>query len=396
LDKFGFAVFDSEDAMFRIMPPTTTTPIEGFDDCGGSQNSENGSAVESTMNEEEEEEEEMRKEEEEYFFSAEWLKRARPSEFSGATPDQILYGGCIPFDAFARRLHSGILAYQQSSSSFDEVASTSGVTSISKLKSIADDTPRTGLPRRRRHGREDYIGAIAVSGPITRSVSSGNNVYSLHQDPCFFTTILIRQQKNADDAAAVAAAITNDGDDDKLGPPPSSKNINDTNDDNYSDTMRSLPEQVMHCYHDSKTNANNNNNKNDNVRIRQVNFWLPHQSNGDKHLVFLSREASCAIASFQNDEHEQKHEMVVQNSNGNQWLTERGLEYIKTHMPEHVFVTNRPMIFVSANADDLEDALFHCGAVISDSHEGDDDDDSGGGGNSCSTELRVAIFSEKK
>ena len=103
--------------------------------------------------------------------------------------------------------------------------------------------------------------------------------------------------------------------------------------------------------------------------IRQVNFWLPHRTHGNKYLVLLSREASLELAAMVDSTHRppdssehpnsapssalDQGSVAILKANGNRWLTRRGLLHVAECLgPDHVNLINKPLIFVSANAKD--------------------------------------------
>eukprot|EP00587_Corethron_hystrix_P006397 CAMPEP_0113300904 /NCGR_PEP_ID=MMETSP0010_2-20120614/2339_1 /TAXON_ID=216773 ORGANISM="Corethron hystrix, Strain 308" /NCGR_SAMPLE_ID=MMETSP0010_2 /ASSEMBLY_ACC=CAM_ASM_000155 /LENGTH=353 /DNA_ID=CAMNT_0000154405 /DNA_START=238 /DNA_END=1299 /DNA_ORIENTATION=- /assembly_acc=CAM_ASM_000155 len=301
----GFAVFDSEEAMFRYIEDCHIKLPKSKDTRSS-------------------------------YFSAQWLKQAENSEFSWAKPHHILHGRCTALSSFAQQLHAILKSSSNPHSS-----------------SLTDSDIFS-------HANENYAGVIAVSGPIRRGQSVNSpNVYSLHQDPCFFTSLVERDAADRSYHQAPEKSHTDCG----------------------SEYQYSMEEKVVQSYKHSI----------EDVTVRQVNFWLPNQSNGNKYLVFLSREASAVITKYSKSSNSDDI-MTVQTPSGNHWITNRGLQYIKSAMPDHVFLTNRPVIFVSSNEKEPKDALYHCGAVILGDDYGHQSNEEDHG----STEIRVAVFSKKK
>jgi len=305
-------------------------------------------------------------------------------DFRGLRKKDILYGGCKSFAAFARRLHYGITTHRSSSCS-----------SLPPMPST----------------EEEFIGAICLCSPITRGLSlNNNNVYSLHQDPCFFTSLFDRHRKLQAEIAELEAEIAAGLQDDDVDDDYDDDDDDDDEDDDYDDgpIKDPLSEKVIHAMEQKSDQLSNDSTQ---ITMRQVNFWLPHSPNGDKHLVFLTREASTALASFRitprNDNDDDSYQSGEANNgrtvdsgneDGDLWVTERGLDFIREEMPDHVFVTNRPLVFVSGNSEDSNDPLFHCGAIIT-GRGSDSDDDSdchGVGDGSCSSEIRIAVCSMRK
>ena len=145
------------------------------------------------------------------------------------------------------------------------------------------------------------------------------------------------------------------------------------------------------------------------VTVRQVNFWLPHERDGDKCLVLLSREASALVAARDRgggggvltacqlprtaaSARGAAAAGAGLAANRNFHLTDAGLSLVERELPgRHVFAVNRPVIFVSHHSvigggrpvwqrADAANAVFHCGAARE------------GLGHS-STEMRVAVLS---
>lgn len=136
------------------------------------------------------------------------------------------------------------------------------------------------------------------------------------------------------------------------------------------------------------------------ITCRQVNFWVPHEPDGDKYLVFLSRAASEALVSQGQgfitagqlprwSSRGADHKALVVNRNFQ--LTDRAVAYVERHMPEHVLLVNKPVIFVShwsrigdgrelGQRADAAQGIFHCGAALE-------------GKGHCSSEMRLALFS---
>lgn len=295
----GFAVFETEEAMFS--------------DAGG------------------------RVPDEASVFSGSWLKEAPPVEVTSASALRT-----APLAAFGQRL-------------------TTILESDRKAFEMVD---------------EEFLSAITVSGAITRGGGGGSNgsgggsegqqeeqrqqqqqrpreevphVYSLHQDPCFFTSLKQR---------AASSGTTGGGQHGVVYPLDAVARIvtAEEGDDN-EDKLDGAPTTI----------------------VRQVNFWLPHTKAGDKHLLLLSREASrvlsAKIEGGADDGARHSRDgstststtspYAVKKANGNRWLTRRGLEFVaETLGPSHMHVVNKPLIFVSANAADAADAMFHCGALV--------------------------------
>eukprot|EP00976_Prorocentrum_cordatum_P094501 1189807-Prorocentrum_minimum.AAC.1 len=152
------------------------------------------------------------------------------------------------------------------------------------------------------------------------------------------------------------------------------------------------------------------------VVCRQVNFWLPEPAGGDKCLVLLSLEAAAALAeggpgmitrcqlprgpgSREPSDLPGGASGVHLAAHRNVHLTDRGLARIADGMPEHIFLVNKPVIFVSSWSQlappagpptedgglasaraDVSKGVFHCGAVLEGVGHG-------------STEMRTAVFS---
>lgn len=280
----GFAVFDSEEAMFRASAPGAT--IDG------------AVAADAPA------------------FSAAWLKTAREVNLMWASPSKT-----APLGEFSKRLHA-ILAHE-ARGAFALVG-------------------------------EEYLCAITVGGPVTRGAQdkrpgASGNVYSLHQDPCFFSSLQAR-------AAASEVSV-----------------------DSYYEHVYPYG-AVAHVAKQLDADASSGPTGNVTV-IRQVNFWLPHERiNSDKHLLLLSQAASAALGAR---DVAGGGVVAFKPPNGNRWLTRSGLRFVEhTLGPGHAFLINRPAMFVSANARDPAAAVFHCGAELENLGH-------------CSTELRVAVCSRK-
>ena len=277
----GFAVFESEEAMFS--------------DASSSSSSSSSSEIDDANE-----------------FHASWLKQAPPvDDLRRASPVRT-----APLSAFARGLNY-ILA--------------------------RDDRGAFGAVG------EEFVAAITVSGPITRGGGGGQqreatpHVFGLHQDPCFLSSL----KQHA------ASSGTGGGLHGHVYP---------------FDAVAKLQDDLV---------------------VRQVNFWLPHETSGDKHLLLLSREASCNLIG--EIEGAQQSGLAVKNANGNRWLTRRGLrEADRTMNPGNLHLVNKPLIFVSANADDASDAMYHCGALVPTSNDGEEQTRPW-----PSTELRVAVCSRR-
>ena len=294
----GFAVFETEEAMFS--------------DAGG------------------------RVPDEASVFSGSWLKEAPPVEVTSASALRT-----APLAAFGQRL-------------------TTILESDRKAFEMVD---------------EEFLSAITVSGAITRGGGGGSNgsgggsegqqeeqrqqlqrpreevphVYSLHQDPCFFTSLKQR----------AASSGTGGGQHGVVYP--------------FDAVARIDNEDKL----DGGGGGGGDADAAPTTIVRQVNFWLPHTKVGDKHLLLLSREASRVLsAKIEGGADGARHRdgstststtspYAVKKANGNRWLTRRGLEFVaETLGPSHVHVVNKPLIFVSANAADAADAMFHCGALV--------------------------------
>jgi hypothetical protein len=288
----GFAVFDSEEAMFRASAPGATVDRASLDPAGASA------------------------------FSAAWLKTAPEVNLMWASPLKT-----APLGAFAKRLHA-----------------------------ILEHEARGAFAA----AGEEYLCAITVGGPVTRgsqdqsagasSGASSGNVYALHQDPCFFSSLQARAAASAVPVDAVFEHVYPYG--------------------AVAHVAKQLDEDDASSGPTSNTTV-----------VRQVNFWLPHErTHSDKHLLLLSLAASAALAA-----RDARGGGVVacKPPNGNRWLTRQGLWFVEQTLgPGHAFLINQPAVFVSANARDPASAVFHCGAELE--HLGH-----------CSTELRVAVCSRR-
>eukprot|EP00747_Dinoflagellata_sp_TGD_P035016 gnl/TRDRNA2_/TRDRNA2_137598_c3_seq1.p1 gnl/TRDRNA2_/TRDRNA2_137598_c3~~gnl/TRDRNA2_/TRDRNA2_137598_c3_seq1.p1 ORF type:complete len:405 (-),score=47.89 gnl/TRDRNA2_/TRDRNA2_137598_c3_seq1:129-1262(-) len=219
---------------------------------------------------------------------------------------------------------------------------------------------------------EDFGGVLSIGGFRRRNMAGLGpqpNLHFLHQDECKLSVCVAEAM-----ADAVRAAGPFDG----------------------ADTV---PTDVREVFDASFGEGAERTDRP--VCCRQINFWLPHERDGDKHLLVLSREASEAIARQGSRfvtactlprHSERAPTAALAEVNRNFQLTDLALEFVAENMPGHVHLINKPVVFVShysrvgegrqslSDRSDAASAIFHCGAVLAGSGHG-------------STEFRTAFLS---
>ena len=136
------------------------------------------------------------------------------------------------------------------------------------------------------------------------------------------------------------------------------------------------------------------------LTCRQINFWCPHEWNGDKYLVFLTRRASHALldANLVTVTRLPRYAATpaLDAANGNFLLCNVPLDFVRQHYLDEIFDVNQPVVFVShvtryardqalplsvtRRTEQAREGIFHCGATRQ-------------GLPHASTEMRVVLFS---
>lgn len=178
--------------------------------------------------------------------------------------------------------------------------------------------------------------------------------------------------------------------------------LQDLVDDTVSNQVREALDQTLEFFH-----QNANNHLFPKAICRQINFWCPHQEDGDKYLVVMSRQVSqalveanlvttCQLPRFATVTTTDDHADTFLNAvNYNFQLSNRSIQFIArdSELSRHVYAINRPVIFIShetryndgsfannSTTHPASKAIFHCGATLQDLGH-------------ASTEMRMALFS---
>ncbi|KAK3288448.1 hypothetical protein CYMTET_4076, partial [Cymbomonas tetramitiformis] len=217
-------------------------------------------------------------------FDSEWFKTVPPSEDTTNLP----YGQWLPSQthrAFSEYVHHA----------------------------LSDETSRWEALG------EEYLGVLSIGGARRRNlegVGPQTNLYFPHQDECKLSVLMSEFVVHGDDG------------------------------DPFED-LSTVHREVGQCFNMAFRGAEDADQCKAPIIVRQVNFWMPHEARGDKHLWFITLEASKALAKQGEgfltacqlprfSDIQGNPQMFL--SNKNMHLTNKGLAYVQKHMPGHVFM----------------------------------------------------------
>ena len=260
-------------------------------------------------------------EEEARVFDAVWFQNLPTSPDTTTIP----YTEWLPHDThhdFARHLHENVFLR-------------------AKNRFFSDD-------------KESYAGIVSIGGVRRRgSRDASPNLQFPHQDECKLSVLM-----------AEHAAVSGPNSDFLDGLDTIKETVREGLEHSFLDEDKAPKDYVITC--------------------RQINFWCPHEDNGDKYLVVMPLEVSQALVDaglvtasqlprFSTDSSHASLDAV----NCNFQLSNRAIQFIQKHFPDQVYAVNRPIIFLShwtrydkatlsaiGSTENARRAIFHFGASL--------------------------------